>query len=155
MSESPCGRCGGNDWYVYNSSVKRQRVCRPCKLAKNREWDANNRARRVAIVQRYQKKNPTAGRNTYLLRTYGISLDDFNELLASQGGVCAICGSASPKSGHNWHVDHDHVTGSVRGILCHSCNTCLGFVEDSQEVLSNMITYLAHGGQALRERVGL
>ena len=76
--------------------------------------------------------------------------------LGVAGALC-VCGGAGVRAGLVCGVCavKVYIAGPMRGILCHSCNVCLGFVEDSQEVLSNMITYLAHGGQALRERVGL
>jgi hypothetical protein len=55
------------------------------------------------------------------MRRYGIGAAEFDELDAQQGGVCAICGRESPE-----HVDHDHETGKVRGILCFNCNGGLG-----------------------------
>nr|WP_240942772.1 endonuclease VII domain-containing protein [Planosporangium thailandense] len=57
--------------------------------------------------------------------------------MAEQGGVCAICGSPDPK-----HVDHDHVFGNVRGILCSNCNGGLGQFEDDVQRLSEAIRYL-------------
>lgn len=77
---------------------------------------------------------------------YGISDADYQGLLFSQNGVCAICGKAetrkymgqlSPLS-----VDHDHNTGAVRGLLCAACNHGLGNFRDSPENLSNAIDYL-------------
>ncbi|WP_229687322.1 endonuclease VII domain-containing protein [Micromonospora parathelypteridis] len=62
---------------------------------------------------------------------------EFPELLAEQGGVCAICGGADPQ-----HLDHDHRTGWVRGILCFNCNGGLGQFRDSPMRLARAITYL-------------
>lgn len=57
-------------------------------------------------------------RNSYLLRTYGLSLEDYNRILAEQGGGCAVCGKTPEQEGRNLAVDHDHKTREVRGILC-------------------------------------
>ncbi|MGC5310826.1 endonuclease VII domain-containing protein [Micromonospora zamorensis] len=62
---------------------------------------------------------------------------EFQELLAEQGGLCAICGGADPQ-----HLDHDHRTGWVRGILCFNCNGGLGQFRDSPMRLARAITYL-------------
>jgi Recombination endonuclease VII len=51
----------------------------------------------------------------------------YPELFEAQGGVCAICGK--PPGERALHVDHDHETGQVRGLLCYSCNTKLGWLE--------------------------
>lgn len=60
-------------------------------------------------------------RNSYLLRTYGISLADYDTLFILQQGGCKIC-HKPPKPNKNLHVDHDHKTGEVRGLLCYYCN---------------------------------
>ena len=53
----------------------------------------------------------------------GVTSADYDRMLAAQGGVCAICGS--PPKTRRLHVDHDHATGKVRGLLCHRCNRAL------------------------------
>ncbi|WP_305789012.1 endonuclease VII domain-containing protein [Symbioplanes lichenis] len=78
------------------------------------------------------------GSREYHLRArYGIGQADFDALLDEQGGVCAICGAADPE-----HVDHDHATGWVRGILCFNCNGGLGQFRDNPAHLAQAITYL-------------
>ena len=72
----------------------------------------------------------------------GISPDQFLALLVSQGSRCAICGIDSPGPKKDWNLDHDHVTGRVRGILCNGCNPMLGYAKDSIETLKAAITYL-------------
>ncbi|GAB3839376.1 endonuclease VII domain-containing protein [Micromonospora andamanensis] len=76
-------------------------------------------------------------REYHLRRRYGIGQREFDELLAEQGGVCAVCGDPDPE-----HVDHDHRTGWVRGILCFNCNGGLGQFRDSPTRLARAITYL-------------
>ena len=61
----------------------------------------------------------------------------FDELVVQQGGVCAICGRPDPE-----HVDHDHETGAVRGILCFNCNGGLGQFRDSIDSLLTAASYL-------------
>ncbi|NMO53499.1 recombinase [Actinoplanes sp. TBRC 11911] len=78
-----------------------------------------------------------SSREYHLRRRYGIGQAEFDELVAEQGGVCAICGGPDPQ-----HVDHDHRTGWVRGILCFNCNGGLGQFRDSPEFLAGAITYL-------------
>lgn len=76
-------------------------------------------------------------REYHLRRRYGIGEKDVEELLAEQGGVCAICGAPDPE-----HVDHDHGAGYVRGGLCFNCNGGLGQFRDSVEYLGKAINYL-------------
>jgi hypothetical protein len=77
-------------------------------------------------------------------RNYGITREQFDALLASQGGVCAICGgkgTGKPKSFP--HVDHCHATGKVRGILCSRCNTTLAAFDGNLANLGRALVYLA------------
>lgn len=86
--------------------------------------------------------NDTDGyRNYYYTRTYKISLEDYNELMMKQGGVCAICGHVC-KTGRKLSVDHCHTTGRVRGLLCGECNNGIGKLKDSIPLLEKAIRYL-------------
>jgi hypothetical protein len=89
-----------------------------------------------------------------ILRTYGISPEEFATLIAEQDGKCAICreppnGKANgrARSGHlpSLHVDHDHDTGKIRGLLCGPCNTGLGLFRDEPRLLLAAIKYLQKG----------
>ena len=73
--------------------------------------------------------------------TFGISLEQYNEMLKKQGSVCAIC-KEKCKSGKNLAVDHCHTTGKIRGLLCSNCNRGLGLFTDDKIKLSNAIIYL-------------
>lgn len=70
---------------------------------------------------------------------YGITVADYDRMLLAQGGRCAICKTDKSLGRGRFHVDHDHATGRVRGILCHLCNTALGRIEkyDWQSYLHN------------------
>jgi hypothetical protein len=64
-------------------------------------------------------------------------------LLIAQGGGCGICGSPEPRTRRGaWHVDHDHVTGVIRGILCHYCNVGIGQFGDDADRLRKAVQYL-------------
>lgn len=56
-------------------------------------------------------------------------MDQAKALLAAHGGKCDMCGCAEPKGMGDWHVDHDHGTGRLRGLLCFQCNVLLGKIE--------------------------
>ena len=77
-----------------------------------------------------------------LSKTYDITLDEYEELLTKQGGVCAICGQESKDTGKPLAVDHDHTTGEVRELLCGPCNRGLGLFEDRVELLLKAAAYL-------------
>lgn len=78
----------------------------------------------------------------YLLkRKYGITRDDYERIRTQQGGVCACCQNP-PKPGARLYVDHDHVTGQVRGLLCHLCNVGIGHLGDSAAGVRMAVAYL-------------
>ena len=68
----------------------------------------------------------------HLKRTFGLTLEQYQELLERQGGGCAICGRTPKQEGRSLSVDHDHHTGEIFGILCMSCNKILvGHIRDA------------------------
>ncbi len=79
------------------------------------------------------------------IRRYGISLNDYDLMLEEQGGVCAICGTDDPRASR-FHIDHNHGTGKVRGLLCATCNQGIGLLQDSPFVLSQALNYLLKEG---------
>jgi hypothetical protein len=68
------------------------------------------------------------------LRKYGLTQDEYDELLRSQGNRCAGCGTDKPGA-KGWCIDHCHRSGRVRAILCNPCNTVLGLIDEDPEVL--------------------
>lgn len=64
----------------------------------------------------------TKKRNSYLTKTYGITLDQYNQMLADQNDSCALCNKHKSNFKRALHVDHNHKTGKVRGLLCFYCN---------------------------------
>jgi hypothetical protein len=83
------------------------------------------------------------------LKTYGLTLEDYDDLLDKQNGCCAICGTEDPRGqskAGRFYVDHNHKTGEVRGLLCNDCNTALGLFKDSTELLASGIKYLNSKG---------
>jgi hypothetical protein len=77
------------------------------------------------------------GADTHIKRNYGLSRIELDALISSQGGLCAIC-EANPAV----HVDHDHVTGKIRGVLCFTCNVALGQLKDDVRLFRKAIDYL-------------
>lgn len=78
-------------------------------------------------------------RNSYMKRRYGITVEDYDKMLAEQNGVCAIC---EKKDKRRLAVDHCHKTGTVRGLLCSSCNISVGRFDDNPDTLKRAIEYL-------------
>jgi hypothetical protein len=71
---------------------------------------------------------------------YGITLADFNAMLESQAGLCAVC-CEPMKPGRNTCVDHDHKTGAVRGLLCSRCNLLVGHAEPDLLLTAAALAY--------------
>lgn len=133
--------------------------CKACNLAEKRRRYASDPAKYKAKVKRWQQANAErvnayhsayrsrpgykrAMRDRYYRRTFGISADEFDALLASQGGVCAICRQLPERGVAGLHLDHDHETGEVRGIVCQPCNHGLGLFRDDPATLERAAAYL-------------
>jgi Recombination endonuclease VII len=82
-------------------------------------------------------------RDAVIRKQYGITLDQYNQMLADQNHKCAICGNEDEVEGRKLAIDHCHKTGKVRGLLCGKCNRGLGLFYDNLELLQNAISYLA------------
>lgn len=74
-----------------------------------------------------------------VLKQYGLTVETFDSLLDRQDGVCAICQREFARTPH---VDHDHKTGEVRGLLCYSCNSAVGYLQDDVVVVRRALEYL-------------
>lgn len=133
METKQCTSCGEDKplteyhWHYKDKDIRRH-VCKVCRCAKERQLNAG-------ADRQVQRKN-------YLLqKTYGLTHDQFMSKLESQKYSCAICGT-SWDGGRHFHVDHNHITGEVRDILCGSCNPGLGNFKDSPELLIKAAEYL-------------
>jgi hypothetical protein len=100
------------------------------KKRRAKEWAAEN-PQRVKDVHR----------RAHFKRRYGLSLDDYKAMLERQGGRCAICGR-EPIKDNRLCVDHDHMTGKVRALLCDNCNMALGSFNDDVEAMAKAIRYV-------------
>ena len=116
--------------------------CRAVDRARYARQPEKEKARQQAFHQRHPERRAIV-RRKQTLKAYGLTPADYDAMLESQDNACAICDSEDPKhwSG-KFHVDHDHLTGVVRGLLCHNCNSLLGHSQDDTEILSAAIEYL-------------
>lgn len=95
-----------------------------------------------AYDKKYAREHPKSSeynRNHIMQWRYGISLEEYDGLFKKQNGQCAVCGKVSSK---HLYVDHDHITGKVRGLLCRDCNLALGFVHDDPKIILKLHDYL-------------
>lgn len=109
--------------------------CRRCQNVRVKKWVEHRTAE--------QKAKDSARRTRRTMAAYNLTAADYDALLAAQGGGC-ICGKTT--SGHTqnrrFHVDHDHRTGNVRGVLCHGCNTAIGLAGEDADRLRLLASYL-------------
>jgi hypothetical protein len=134
-----------NDCKACNLAAKRERYrADPDRdIARVKAWQAENRGRHLAN-QRARRERPEVKareRDGHLKRKFGITQDDYEVMLAVQGGGCAICGKA-PSEARALHVDHDHRSGVVRGLLCFDCNAGIGKLREDPELLRLAAYYL-------------
>jgi hypothetical protein len=111
------------EWYRTNPEEAEK-----CRAA-TRKWNAENPERKRAQE----------------LRKYGLTPDDVSALRETQGGRCAICREVfdpRPRRRHSEHIDHDHETGAVRGLLCQLCNVALGALRDDPALVDAAAAYL-------------
>jgi hypothetical protein len=84
---------------------------------------------------------------------WGLTPEQYETLLAKQHNSCAICGCDLMQINPKYrHIDHNHTTGEIRGILCHSCNMGIGCLKDSQELLTAALHYLTTASTGLMKR---
>lgn len=120
-------------WYSKNKKKVRKN---------NKKWLDNNPNFMTSYTKQWLKNNPDKvkkNKRNQTLRKYNLTEEEFSKKVIEQNNRCSICNSSFSTTPH---IDHDHATGKVRGLLCKNCNLTLGFVNDNVQILSNMIEYL-------------
>ncbi|QHB36624.1 HNH endonuclease [Arthrobacter phage Adolin] len=125
-----------------NSKTGRQSQCKDCKREASRAWALANPEKVKASRRRTWAKH---GKGRQYQKLYGLTADEVEQLAVAQEHKCAICRLPADESPYGLCVDHDHATGEVRGLLCFKCNTALGKLGDSTELLYAAIRYLERG----------
>lgn len=114
-------------------------LCKPCY---QKEWMAAHPGYHGAWRRR-RPRDTTAARGYRLRARFKMTLDEYDAMLAAQGGRCAACRTDQP--GGRWarfSVDHDHATGLVRGLLCLRCNRAVGLMLDDPVTARAIASYL-------------
>lgn len=118
------------EFYADNSPGRsEQRECKECCRERRAKWWKSARGKRSSA-------------NSKLKARFGLSIDEYEELLAKQEGKCKICGALRSSLGHRLAVDHNHETGEIRGLLCKSCNIGIGNLQDDPELCERAAVYL-------------
>ena len=159
-----CGRKCNDDWQNHQKSIvvlqAKKAARRKCQVCEKPIPPAKST---LAIYCTYKCKTQ-AGRSVhpdvkqkrldynreYL---YGLTPADVDQMVAEQGGQCAICRNAEPRGKGYWHVDHDHKTGVIRGLLCHYCNLGLGKFKDNPVSLRAAADYLERAANGPLRRI--
>jgi hypothetical protein len=118
-------------WYGKNKKLVRKN----CELWRKANPIRNKELQKRSVERRYQK-------NPFWLREikYKISSDDIKRMISDQGSKCKICDKEF--FNNNFHVDHCHATGRIRGLLCHHCNLGLGHFKDNKMLLERASEYV-------------
>ena len=116
--------------------------------AKTREWHKANKHKSREYSKKYREKHKIhtskyyfhVAKNYHLKKKYGITLEQYNNMLVDQNGVCHLCGRTN--GDRSLAVDHNHKTGKVRRLLCAHCNYLVGTVESRQSEIDRIKEYL-------------
>jgi len=136
--------------------------CKECRQLTWRKWKAAN-PDKIATYNRVRRECNRAAENRAYRQTeagrrsmlrgrlkavYGLSFEEYERLVKQQEGRCAICGKEPSGTGHydqRLHVDHDHSTGKIRGLLCLQCNIAIGAFDENSDRMLSAIAYLRGG----------
>ena len=135
MKTKVCTQC--NKEKVFKKFGKNPR----CKFGVNSQCKECLKIKRRKYVKSNREVTTKAHREWCIKNTYGLTLGEFDQMFEAQGGVCRVCSKIN-LDGRRLYIDHDHKTGKVRGLLCHKCNSLLGFTDDNIDYLLKVIDYL-------------
>ncbi|MCP4899897.1 MAG: hypothetical protein GY906_23260 [bacterium] len=117
-----------------------QSWCKSCAYARGRVWVDDNREEvQTRDLARWHSRSPEAKRNSHLKRMYGITFDEYLDLVEEQNGECLIC---EHHFGTDLCVDHHHSSGRIRGLLCRHCNSSIGLLKDDHEIILRASEYV-------------
>lgn len=136
--------------YYHLHKDKINKLKREKRRINNPDWfNKLPKHKKIKIVHKINTKiiYPNGIRERDLIRRYNLKWIDYQNLILKQNNLCYICNkpeSRKRKDGNLYplHIDHDHKTGKVRGLLCNKCNNGLGFFDDNINYLLNAIKYL-------------
>ena len=133
-------RIRAREWYTaHPEKVVAYRRARKVKTAAyNKTWNEAHKMEKSNWTQAHKGEQ----RERDLVREYGISIAEYNHLFELQEGKCSICGTHQSELKKRLHIDHNHETGKVRGLLCQKCNVAIGLLQDNWILLQNAANYI-------------
>ena len=153
-----CSECGGK---YYSKGLcrphyeKQLRQQNPQFAERQRQnnlvWKSEN-VQKVKEYGKRRKQDPIKRRASTLKCNYGITLDQYDDMLQAQQGVCFLCGDTN--GSRPLFVDHCHDTGVVRKLLCHRCNLIVGFIETRKDKLEDYLAYVRGDFDAISRQEG-
>lgn len=153
-STKVCSKCGEEKHTTcfYKNAQSKDgltTVCKDCRNIQNKEYAERNKESISEYKSEWKRKNPyrkdDKARDSYLKRKYGISLEQYYELLEKQNGCCAVCERHEDVFKTRLAVDHSHKTGRVRGLLCTACNYRLVAKHEDGNLLRKIADYIEGG----------
>ena len=111
------------------------------KREQHKVWYRKNKEYKDLQNKTWREENKSKFRSSNLKRRFGITHEQFEDILKTQDNKCAICGVDQDVCGKYLCIDHDHETGKIRGLLCDLCNRALGQFQDNLEVLKKAVEY--------------
>lgn len=110
----------------------KKKVCAKCKVNKLASEYHKSKEEKSGLATYCKECHGVMSYRNNVLKRYGLTLEDYNEMFKNQEGRCAICGKHQSEFSKRLFVDHNHTTGKVRALLCSSCNMKVGLVEKSK-----------------------
>jgi Recombination endonuclease VII len=160
ITSKPCTQCGKvkplNDFSPLgrqalakappnSKQMGRRSACKVCRAKDARIYEKS-----VYYEKRVRppyKHNPQKSRQKSIKKNYGITIEEYQCILDRQNGLCASCGNPETAKGNTGKlkplaVDHNHVTGKVRALLCGNCNQALGCLKEDPEQVKALLRYI-------------
>lgn len=142
-----CVKCGESkplSLFHKRGNNKYRNDCSNCVKEYGKLYRAKNKEIISEKKRIYHKINPHIKRKSHLKKEFNLTLEDYTKMLNAQFGKCKICGidKVDNRQHKHFHIDHNHNTGKIRGLLCSKCNTLLGASKDNIDILKNAIKYL-------------
>src|ERR1700693_631716 len=116
--------------------------CKLCLKEQRRVYHKVNAKKISKQRKEHYKVNVDKIRNSHFIHYYGITLEEYDSIFKDQKGCCAICGIYYSKLKKKLCVDHNHLTGKVRGLLCNACNQGIGYLQENNTTLLSALKYL-------------